>query len=87
MLKTHTAIPVDGKPKFIGIVTFKLPFNDSVIQLDAPIIESSDLSLILGIHDQDSLKSIGVDQIDDCISFLDGPPVKVFRERGLVWIA
>ena len=85
-LKNHYAVSAHGGSKCIGIATFKFPYHDTVIEFEAPIVENSDIPLILGLDDQDKFKSAGVDQKSDTISFFDGPPMSVERDRGHLWI-
>ena len=85
-LKNHYAVSAHGGSKCIGIATFKFPYHDTIIKFDAPIVESSDIPLILGLDDQDKLLSPGVNQRDDTISFLGGAPMPVLRDRGHLWI-
>ena len=85
-LKNHYAVSAHGGSKCIGIATFKFPYHDTVIKFDAPIVENSDIPLILGLDDQDKLLSPGVNQRDDTISFLGGAPMPVLRDRGHLWI-
>ena len=52
-LKKCYAISAHSRPNCIGIATFKFPYPDTIIEFDSPIVENSNIPLILGLDDQD----------------------------------
>ena len=46
-LRNHNMISALRESTFIGITTFRFPYGDAIIALNAPIVEKSDTSLIL----------------------------------------
>ena len=74
-LVNHYAIIFSDGSKRIGITTVKFLYNNSIIEFDAPIIENSDISLNLGLDDQDTLKYPGANLRDGRITFFDSSPM------------
>jgi len=85
-LRNHRCVSAHGGSNCIGIATFRFPYDDTVIEFDAPIVENSDSPLILGLSDQDRLQSPGVNQRSNTMTFGTGPEIPIIRELGHLWI-
>lgn len=85
-IKNHYVVSAHGGSNCIGMATFTFPYLNSVIKFDAPIVENIDAPLILGLKEQDRMRSRGADQRDNTISFFDGPKISLKRENGHLWL-